>query len=231
MGTESDGMTDAEIDELLATLAHRRRRRALRRLRERGEPVETAALAGTLATDEDGTAVLTELVHRHLPKLADVGLVRWDREAGVVATADHPVYAAPDLDRVLSAGEEDWSDVLRALADVRRRVVVATLATRDDALDRQTLARHVAAREAGVVPSAPSEEAIDSVAVMLHHVHLPVLADAGLVALEDEAVRYEGHPALDETWISFDVEPSASEPDRTDPVADASVEQVVRLVE
>ncbi len=74
----------------------RPRRRILRLLRSRDEPLSVTALATRLATKgssrelEGRTCerVRIALVHVHLPKLADSGLVEWDREPRVVRAAD-----------------------------------------------------------------------------------------------------------------------------------------------
>lgn len=83
-------MPDSTIDETLALLASRRRRLALRGLRgAEGDWVAAATLADYVAersTDVGGGAtrrtVRVALHHVELPKLADAGVVDYDRAAG-----------------------------------------------------------------------------------------------------------------------------------------------------
>lgn len=232
IGSESDGADGSPMDDILAALASGRRRAVLAHLRGLTEPVEVGDLAAVVAAesgDADPRAVRTTLVHRHLPKLAAADLVEWDRDRGVVAPADHPVLAAPGVDEVLAADADDWDDVLRALSDRRRRVVLAVLATAEGAVARDALARQVAARELGVVPADPSPEAVESVAVSLRHVHLPLLAEADLVATTGDGVEYLGHPALDDGWLAYDADAAAES--AAPPAADGPVEAVVELVD
>jgi two-component sensor histidine kinase len=104
-----------------------RRRRILRLLRSRGKALTVAELATRLATEgasppesEDGASerVRVDLVHVHLPKLTDAGLVEWDRERRVVrateprgrendsAVEDRRIDA--DRDRVREGRLEEW---------------------------------------------------------------------------------------------------------------------------
>lgn len=74
-----------ERDELFEALTHRRRRRVLAVLRTAGQPLTLTALAEELALrrddemgDEETERLRVSLYHRHLPKLADTGLVEFD---------------------------------------------------------------------------------------------------------------------------------------------------------
>lgn len=68
----------------------------------------------------------------------------------------------------------------RLLAVERRRVVLEALADGQSTFDLRELAREVAAREDGPT----GEETVDAVALALHHVHLPKMADLGVVAYD-----------------------------------------------
>lgn len=90
------------LDALFDALADRRRRRALHLLCEVGRPLSLESLAERLvAIDRDGGRDVPDaavertyvaLAHVHLPRLADAGLVRLDRDGGTVGTA--PLFAA-----------------------------------------------------------------------------------------------------------------------------------------
>lgn len=101
-------------DRLLEVLADRRRRTLLRYLAGQGDrAVNTPELAAELAAEAAAPTddrpdtferTVTDLCHVHLPKLAETGLVEYDRQHGTVR------YRAPDrvetlLDVLASEGE------------------------------------------------------------------------------------------------------------------------------
>lgn len=93
--------------------------------------------------------------------------------------------------RAASGGERrGWRNaVLHALANHRRRVVLAVLADRTAPVSERTLAREVAARERHRDPTPSTDQRPPrSVMTSLVHVHLPVLVDAGLVDYTPEGV-------------------------------------------
>lgn len=100
--TEAEGW-----DEVLASLAHRRRRIALSVLVAWEGPMTRADLAREIATVEgddgadDGAVedLRVSLHHGHLPKLDRAGLVAYDADDGTVSYEGHP--ALPD----------EWLDV------------------------------------------------------------------------------------------------------------------------
>lgn len=185
-----DAITDAQRRSLLAHLV------------EHGRTSE-GVLANVLAKADDRTAadgsrrdapstIRTQLRHVHLPRLADAGLVSWDRSEGTVA----PVAPAQDdtwVTRVLEVADEDWDAALSAVANERRAHAVAAVVAEDGTLRREALALEVATREAD---GAPPSSAIQRVQRRLHHVHLPALDDAGLVDYDVEtgAVSAEEQP-------------------------------------
>jgi len=75
-------------------------------------------------------------------------------------------------------------NLLRAIANERRRITLSVLADASTPIDARTVARRVAAREG---TEDVTTDRIEDVHVSLHHMHLPALADVGLAA--DDAER------------------------------------------
>lgn len=88
-------------DEILASLAHKRRRIILSVLAEYERPLSRVALAREIAAheteNEQSVASATidnlclSLHHFHLPKLVDAGLVEYDARSGAVSYRSHPL--------------------------------------------------------------------------------------------------------------------------------------------
>lgn len=76
--------------------------------------------------------------------------------------------------------------VLDLLSDRRRRCLLSVLADRNAPMSVAELAAEVAGRELDAEPTEVPAERTDSVAVTLHHNHLPRLADADLISYEPE---------------------------------------------
>jgi len=94
------------------------------------------------------------------------------------------------LETAAEATDLDDSDVHRLLADRQRRTVVTVL--RDStAVTRSELATAVADRERG-----DGDATTERVETRLHHVHLPVLDEAGVVNYDPEAELVEPLPSL-----------------------------------
>lgn len=97
-GTVAAGAASAVRERWLELLADRRRRDALRVLAFHGEPVTLADLADEVAARERGAPlaeispddvlrVYLSLYHRHVPKLADAGVLAYDQDADLVRLA------------------------------------------------------------------------------------------------------------------------------------------------
>lgn len=97
-------------DDVLANLAHRRRRVALSVLSDYDAPLSRVALAREIAVaeaDEETTPdtgmiddLCADLHHVHLPKLENAGLVEYDARSGAVSYRGHPVIE-----------DEEWFDL------------------------------------------------------------------------------------------------------------------------
>jgi hypothetical protein len=195
----------------LELLADGDRRRLLDHLIGRLTPISVRELATQLAAEQDGTAladvssetlarVRTELCHTHLPALDEAGLLEWDSDANTVTAGEHPALDDPRFRRLL---ELDADAVVSAIAVDERRQTLAILADVDGRMDRETLARHTVARLHGVSPAEVPKREQQDMLVRLHHVHLPKLRQAELIAGDDD-VRYRGHPELDAKVLGLD---------------------------
>lgn len=81
------------------------------------------------------------------------------------------------------------SDRHRLLAAERRRLVLDMLARNTASVELDELASGVVAREDGI--EAVDEAAIERVATALHHVHLPKIAQFGIIDYDAEAHRVD----------------------------------------
>ncbi len=199
--------------ETFEALTARRRRCALSILAD-ASPLPEPRLASLVAAFEDGqppTAVSDEAVrsvradlkHVHLPALVDADLVERDASGVAVTATGRRVLGEPGFRTVVENATREWDDVIECLASERRRIALDVLRGRDGAMGRRDLAQVVAAREADTDEPA---DATDAVLTSLYHVHLPKLADVGLVDLDGETVAYRGHSNLPvaETLRLFD---------------------------
>lgn len=202
------------LSAVFSALSHGRRRGILRLLRDRTSPVGLQELATHLAADEHDKALVevtpadvkdvsTGLVHAHLSKLEDAGLVTWNRRENTVTTTTHPALPDPKLRRILDTTQEGWDDVLAALAHRRRRIVLSVLAEHGGAMARADLATETIAREHDAPGEGQPTHTASELLVQLHHVHLPKLHRAGLVSYDaaEGTASYEGHPALEDEWL------------------------------
>lgn len=192
---------------VLTALADQRRRTTLSLLGRLDAPgieelaTELAAEeAETLPSQVSPTEVeraQVALEHTILPKLTEENLVA--REDGRVTTTSHPALEDPTVAMLVESDADEWDDVLAALADARRCVVLAAVHAADGPTDRSTLAAEVSDLLAGdVSPGAVERE--------LHHMHIPALEAAGLLTFDAEAetVSYDGHPVVAEAWLEPD---------------------------
>ena len=113
----------------------------------------------------------------------------------------HQRNDAGDAERATRAAgdvETPLDTAFTALANRRRRVLVSHLAGTSGATTLDSLVDVVARAEADGTPT-PGHR--DRVATALYHIHLPLLADLGLVDFDprSEAVRYHPHPTV-EKW-------------------------------
>lgn len=108
------------VGECFEAIADRRRRTALAALTG-GEERSVGDLADRVAgrLDADRDRIVTSLVDVHLPKLADLGVVRYDRERGRVARGPHFARIEPFLERALEV-ERREAEESRGTQDRRK---------------------------------------------------------------------------------------------------------------
>ncbi|SFR32362.1 DUF7344 domain-containing protein [Halogeometricum limi] len=211
LDVESDG-------RLVDALSEGCRRHVLTYLRGRRDPVELDALARQVAawrydaddesvTEEQQRRELVRLHHVHLPKLEAAALVR-RRGGGVVATFQRSDVGEECAERL---GHDDHypearlDGLFEVLSNpIRMKLVVAFQAeleaetpyTVAELADAVSAVDSKSGRHAGR-SDRPADES-ERIAVALRHVHLPKMADVGVVSYDPngETAVYEGHPAL-----------------------------------
>lgn len=201
--------TDRTSNPVFKALADSSRREILRLL-VRDAPVTERELGAHLAAvirhstrrgaaAERDTARI-DLVHTHLPRLADVSLITWDRDEAIVDTAPHLAFDDPRFRLLLDAEVDCMDDALSNLAVERRRVLLTVLKDARTSMTRRDLARELLRSDEIDLELDP--DAVDDVIASLYHVHLPALDDAGFVEYDREAGRatYSSHPALEEVF-------------------------------
>ncbi|SDK16781.1 DUF7344 domain-containing protein [Natronorubrum texcoconense] len=227
-------------EEVFDALANSTRREIIRIIHERSsDEIPKSDLAFRLAavttdtplasvSDEDHQRALLGCEHKYLPALIDAGLVV-ESDDGSLATTDHWAFDDPEIEAVVTGrtnGDADLDALFGALADSRRRTILAVLANQYHPISTETLARDVAAREAGIAERDVSRERLETVLTSLVHVHLPRLNDADLVGYDSEtsSVSYEGHPELRVEWLGDESDrvESATESTSGESVSDSS---------
>lgn len=228
--TAASGRSTTTRDDCFRSLADATRRELLRLVHDRSpDGIAKDDLIRELAavttdkpvddvTDSEYQRAAVACQHTHLPTLLEAGLVAQvedtDTDDTLIVTTDHWAFDEPALENVIAgrvdAPAAELDTLFDAVADSRRRLVLSVLAgnarTESDAMDRDALARAVAAREAGIDSDADdvSQDRVDTVSSSLVHVHLPLLEDAGLVDAVSDGVAYDGHPELHVSWIGDD---------------------------
>lgn len=125
--------------------------------------------------------IRTNLVHNHLPRLADHGIVTFDTESGV-ELADQPPVHPTELSGLLElCNSEACEDLLEAIVHPVRLRIVSMIAETNRPLSLERLAAELVDCDAGSF-SDPERAAIS-----LHHTHLPMLADVGVLEFDADS--------------------------------------------
>ncbi|MFH5799202.1 hypothetical protein [Haladaptatus sp. CMAA 1911] len=105
--SKNDDVHSDDLDAVMAVLADYRRRYVLYHLRNCETPVEREELADRIidwddrTTEHDKPDVLTELHHKHIPKLEEAGIIERDGERVLLDESDVPITSYLDLTREL----------------------------------------------------------------------------------------------------------------------------------
>ena len=198
--------------ERYEVLASPEARHLVRLLADQPAPLTPAALAVVRAVEaHDGDPAdvseatirrhRIDLVHRDLPRAADSGLVEFDGDA--VTVTDEAVAAVAALTAAIPESERG-TDLLDVLTDDRRRRVIAVLARAPhETVTLTGLAVTVTTVEEDTALADLDRGRLAAVRSTLHHVHLPKLADAGLLEYDPErrTVTDVGTDTIDATWV------------------------------
>ena len=181
--------TRLPLDVMGELFSDRRRRLAFAVVQERSGSISASALATEVATREYDELqetvpgrihrqVLVSLVHCHLPKLDEAGVIEYDADERRVTGTDRVTGPTPaDAD----------AEPTKVLTHERQRAVLSIL---DDSSESacllSELADRVAERERAVDAQRIDAEVRTRIEVSLHHKHLPKLADAELLVYDAE---------------------------------------------
>ncbi|OLZ41877.1 hypothetical protein A6E15_13180 [Natrinema saccharevitans] len=190
-----------------------------------GPAMPIADLGTEVAAVERGTPIVPddhcerrhiELVHRHVPRLVDHGVLTRDAEGDepTVALTAHPILdlewvrtllADPTGDAI-PLDEETLTRTLEALREPRRLTVCTELASRGGSIAVDDLAAGVLVREGEADrPADAADPQRTAVATELAHKQLPALAAAGLATHDDESGRAAlgtDAPHWDVDWLA-----------------------------
>lgn len=106
VGSTSHGLeTEPSVptDTLFSVLSHRHRRHALSYLLGRDGPVAVEAIVSHVVAQLDRSGedvhnrVALRFQHNHFPKLAEAGLIEYDRDERIVAPTDTTAAVGPHL--------------------------------------------------------------------------------------------------------------------------------------
>ncbi len=149
-----------------------------------------------VATDEGVNRVAASLHHHHLPKMESFGVVQYDPDERLVIRT--PASGSSDGGTTLHGQRERNSTELSdaefhgLLAHGRRRAALEVLSELAPPVELEDLAAQVAAQESGGF--GPTDEQEASVAIALHHAHLPKMDQLGIIEYDAEAARVESGP-------------------------------------
>ncbi|ADD04663.1 HTH domain protein [Natrialba magadii ATCC 43099] len=220
-GTGPTGDEGDSLSALFASLAREPRRHLLGVLYEHASDslslsaCATRVVSRTTDTPRENVSetaiqqLRVSLHHVHLPKLADAGLIDRDTATQTVTLADHSAYRDSAIVNTIRSADRARADsldaVFDALADSRRRSILACLNHSFQEIHLETLARDVATREQATTDTTAPESGLvtDQLLASLEHTHLPTLAAADLIDFDTDArtVSYSGHPALCVSWL------------------------------
>ena len=168
-------------------LQHPRRLTILEELARRGDRRSLDELTvAVLDRSPDGTdsgrsprEVRTSLVHNHLPRLEDCGVVEWDPDVGAELDDSFPLEAAHLSSLLEFFDTTDGAEIFEAVVHPVRLQLCSILADagRPSSLDRL----------AGELAGTAVVDDADRAAIELHHIHLPALEAAGVLEYDADS--------------------------------------------
>lgn len=216
MITGQQARREEAYTELFDVLTDGTRRRIIRIVRGQSGSITEQQLLDRLTSDTDSdlepetgqTSQFIPLYHVHLPKLAEAGIVEWDRSAETVTATEHPVSEIDRLEQRISS--KGWGSIASALADTRRRQALSIIESASDRITYEELTNELRRRETSGQNSNRQE-----LRMQLHHHHLPKLEAVGLVEYDhdESVVSYRGPATLRSVLpeAAEDPQPAASE--------------------
>ena len=132
MGTTESNLSQDVVFDILSSP---RRRYVLYYLRTKDEPVQLTDLAEEVAawendtepaeiTEQERKRVYVSLYQTHIPRLADVELIEYDKQSGQIALAEE----AKRIDRYLGSGNQTypWQQIYLGLAAASAALLAIT---------------------------------------------------------------------------------------------------------
>lgn len=95
-----------DLGELLEILSHPHRRQIITRLHDRNPRDEDEFELEELAGDDELENGTVDLIHNHLPKLAEAGFINWDQEQQIVTRGERFEEIAPLVDLMVAHQDE-----------------------------------------------------------------------------------------------------------------------------
>ncbi|ELY58772.1 DUF7344 domain-containing protein [Natronolimnohabitans innermongolicus] len=136
---------------------------------------------GGVSTGKARHEIRTSLVHNHLPRLADAGLLEFDADTGAELVDESPVHPA-DLSGLLDlCAGPDGQALLEAIVHPVRIRIVSMLSAATNPVSVDQFAAKLAASSVDSLTDAERAK------LKLHHAHLPRLADAGILEFDADS--------------------------------------------
>lgn len=183
-GDGGQGELTAVSREWYDVLRHPRRIHLLAALENGSRTLEELVDAIAARESADRGEIRIALVHNHLPRLADHGILEWDGE-----TVSRPIERSlpvTDLSGLLEEGDRADGRTLETLVHPVRTRLYAMLAELNRPVSVEALAAELVERD-GDSFSERSEAGL-----ALYHVHLPAMADVGAIEFDPRSGTVRG---------------------------------------